>query len=254
MAEAQTTTAHSPLPQALAGQSVLIIGGSSGIGLAAAQLLIEIGAHVTLAGRDANRLATAAEHLGSGVQTAQADVGDLVALQALFDNIHRLGHVFVTAGAIAGGPLATTEIATLRETLDSRIWGAYAIARLAAPRLQPGGSLTFTSASSAMRPPQAGLALGAAAVAGVEGLVRALALELAPLRVNVVRPSATDTPLLRSIMGGADDAAVVAAYAGLPLGRAAHPEEVAAAALFCMANQYVTGSVVVVDGGASLVS
>ncbi|MBC8163433.1 MAG: SDR family oxidoreductase, partial [Roseiflexaceae bacterium] len=205
-----------------------------------------------LAARDGDKLAAAAAQLSSQAQTAQADVNDLASLQALFTGLERLDHVFVTAGAIAGGPVATTEIAALRATLDSRIWGAYTIARLAAPRLRAGGSLTFTTSTSATRPPRAGLSIGSAAVAGVEGLVRALALELAPLRVNVVRPSATDTPLLRSLMGGADDAAVAAAYAELPLGRAARPDEVAAAALFCMSNPYVTGSVVVVDGGTSL--
>lgn len=252
MPHALTTAPRLPLPQALAGQSVLIIGGSAGIGFAAGELLADIGAHVTLAARDADRLATAAAQLGRQVKTAQADVNDLASLQALLAGPQQFDHIFMTAGAIAGGPIGSTDVATLRETLDSRIWGAYEVARLAAPRLRAGGSITFTSSSSATRPPL-GLAIGAAAVAGVEGLVRALALELAPLRVNVVRPSATDTPLLRAIMGGADDAAVAAAYAGLPLGRVARPEEVAAAALFCMANPYVTGSVVVVDGGASLV-
>jgi NAD(P)-dependent dehydrogenase (short-subunit alcohol dehydrogenase family) len=252
MQESTPIAPYAPLPQALAGQSVLIIGGSSGIGLAAAQQLVAIGARVTLVARNAERLAQAAARLGGKVQTAQADVADAAALEALFVPQARYDHVFVTAGALAGGPIASTDPATVQPMVDSRIWGAYHVARLAAPRINAGGSLTFTTSGAAARP-LAGLAVGAAAVAGVEAMTRALALELAPLRVNAVRPSATDTPMLRGFMGGADDAAVAAAYAHLPLGRVARPEEVAAAALFCMANGYVTGSVVVVDGGAGLV-
>jgi NAD(P)-dependent dehydrogenase (short-subunit alcohol dehydrogenase family) len=252
MNETTAPTPRLPLPQALAGQSVLIVGGSSGIGLAAGRMLLDIGAHVTLAARDADRLATAAAELGNRVGTVQADVTDTASLQALFDSIGQLDHVFVTAGALVAGPLASTDAATVRPMIDSRIWAAYAIAQLAAPRLAAGGSLTFTT-STAVHRPQPGLAVGAAAVAGVEAMTRALALELAPLRVNAVRPTATDTPMLRGFMGGADDATVAAAFAGLPLGRVARPEEVAAAGLFCMANSYVTGSVIVVDGGASLV-
>jgi NAD(P)-dependent dehydrogenase (short-subunit alcohol dehydrogenase family) len=251
--DATTPSAISPpLPQALANHAVLIIGGSSGIGLAAAQQLASVGANITLAARDSERLMQAAALIGGAVQTVRTDVADATSLAALFSRTDRYDHIFVTAGALAGGPIATTAVAVVQPMVDSRIWGAYHIAQLAAPRLKVGGSLTFTTSGAAVRP-LPGLAIGAAAVAGVEAMVRALALELAPLRVNAVRPSATDTPMLRGFMGGADDAAVAAAYAHLPLGRAAHPAEVAAAALFCMANPYVTGSVVVVDGGASLV-
>lgn len=245
-------TARMPLPQALAGQSVLIIGGSSGIGFAAAQLLVEIGAHVTLAARDSDRLASAATHLNRQVQTVQADVSDPATLQALFAKPAQYDHIFVTAGALAGGPIGSTDVATLRPTIDSHIWGTYEVARLAAPQLQAGGSMTFISNSFVYRPLR-GVAVGAAAMAGVEGLVRALALELAPLRVNVVRAANIDTPMLRAFYGGANDAQVATIGSGLLLERVGRAEEAASAALFCMANPYVTGSVVVVDGGTSLV-
>jgi NAD(P)-dependent dehydrogenase (short-subunit alcohol dehydrogenase family) len=251
MSDTAVITARPPLPHALAGQSVLIIGGSSGIGLAAARLLGDIGAHVTLAGRDPARLAAAARYLEGEAQTRQADATDTPSLQALFEAIGQLDHVFVTAGTLAGGPLASTDVAALRPTLDSHIWSAYEIARLAAPRLRAGGSLTLISNTFGERPLPT-LAVAAATMAGVEGMARALALELAPLRVNVVRAANIDTPLARAFYGGADDARVAAIGSGLLLKRVGRAEEAAAAALFCMANGYVTGSVVVVDGGTSL--
>lgn len=251
MTNATPRTSQLPLPFSLAGQSVLIIGGSSGIGFAAGQLLVDLGAYVTLAARDAARLAAAASRLEGRVQTRPADVSDPASLRSLFESIEQLDHVFVTAAAAAVGPIATTNIATLRPMLDNHIWGTYEIARLAALRLRAGGSLTVLSNSFVYRP-MPGVAVMAAAMAGVEGMVRALALELAPLRVNAVQASATDTPMFHAFYGGADDAQVAAVGAGLLLGRVARAEEAASAALFCMANPYVTGTAVVVDGGASL--
>jgi NAD(P)-dependent dehydrogenase (short-subunit alcohol dehydrogenase family) len=239
------------LPAGLAGQSVLIIGGSSGIGLAAAQQLVAVGAQVTIASRDEARLAWAAAHLGTTVQSVQADIDDPASLQALFARIDELDHVFVTAGTLAVGPIGTTETATLRPTLESHVLGAYAIARYAARVLRPGGSLTLISNSFVERP-LPGVAVAAAAMAGVEAMSRALALELAPLRVNTVRAANIDTPLFRAFYGGADDTQVAAVGAGFLLGRAGRAAEAASAALFCMANPYVTGSVVVVDGGVAL--
>lgn len=240
-----------PIPQALAGRTVLIIGGSSGIGFAAAQLLVTIGAQVIIASRDAGRLAEAGTRLGDTAQTIQADIDDTASLHELFGHLSDLDHIFVTAGALAAGPLATTEVALLRPTLESHVLGAYEVARLAVRTLRPGGSLTLISNSFAERP-LPGVAVAAAAMAGVEAMTRALALELAPLRVNTVRAAHIDTPLFRAFYGGADDAQVAAIGSRLLLGRAGRAEEAASAALFCMANSYVTGAVVVVDGGIAL--
>ncbi|WP_131745007.1 SDR family oxidoreductase [Frankia sp. Cppng1_Ct_nod] len=138
---------------------------------------------------------------------------------------------------------------------DGRLFGAHHVARAAASRLMPGGLLTFTSGIFINRPAP-GVALGAASLGAIEAYARALALELRPTRINVVRPGSTDTPLFRGLIGAADgpagDSAVAAAGAALPLGRVATPAEAAAAALFLMVNSYVTGTVVTVDGGISI--
>ncbi len=248
-----------PLPQTLAGTRVLVIGGSAGIGLTAGQLLAGVGAEVTLAARNADRLRSAAEAIteqhGTNIATELVDVTDAASVEALFAAVGSVDHVFVPAAGMTTG-LVSTITAPERDTnIVSRLFGAHHIARSAIPRMAAGGSITFTSGIFVLRP-RAGVALGAASLGAIESFTRALALELSPLRVNAIRPGDTDTPLYRSLIGADDgpagDAAIAAAGAALPLGRVATPAEIAAAALFLMANSYVTGTVVTVDGGISI--
>lgn len=241
---AVTTPTRSPLPAALAGAHVLIIGGGSGIGAAAATLLADVGATVTAASRGG--LAPDARVAGLTL-----DLDDEAALRDAVGSLEHVDHVFVTAASFTAGPVAVVSDALAASVAISRLQGALEVARAVAGRLPQGGSLTFTSAIGAVRP-AAGLSAASASAAGVEGIARALAVELAPVRVNVVRPGATDTPMLRGFLPEPTDEHVAAYGAGLPLGRVARAAEVAAAALFLMANPYVTGSVVTVDGGASL--
>ncbi len=248
-----------PLPHALAGSRVIVIGGSVGIGLAAGDLLAGVGADVTLVARDAGRLAAAAGELAlrhdRDVNTATADVTDPVAVETLFASLGPIDHVFVSAALMASAPISEVATPAGDVNIVSRLFGAHHVARAAASRLTPGGSLTFTSGIFINRPAP-GVALGAASLGAIEAYARALALELRPTRINVVRPGSTDTPLFRGLIGAADgpagDSAVAAAGAALPLGRVATPAEAAAAALFLMANSYVTGTVVTVDGGISI--
>ncbi|MCX4761523.1 SDR family oxidoreductase [Streptomyces sp. NBC_01275] len=253
---------RSPLPTALAGQNVLIVGGSSGIGLAAARLLGAAGAGLLLVARDETRLKEAADSLADAtpVRTLAADVTDESALAQAFERAGPLDHVLLTAGAAARAPLAEADRSRVQGDFDVRFWGGYATARAAAERLPAGGSITFMSGVYTVRP-VAGAAAAIASGAACEGLARALAVELAPrrVRVNAVRAGIVDTPPLRRRLGAAAqasdaqaDAVVAAAGRHLPLGRFGTAEEAAAAAVFVMANPYVTGSVVTVDGGQSL--
>ncbi|MEU6407021.1 SDR family oxidoreductase [Streptomyces sp. NPDC046985] len=276
---------RSPHPESLPGATVVVVGGSSGIGLAAARLLARLGARPVLVGRAAGRLQAAAAYLlgeapAAEVRTYVSDVRDEDRLGALFDGLGAVDHVLVTAGGVTRGALTETDRERVADSVEGRLWGGYAVARVAAPRLAPGASITYLSGVYVVRPAPGGAAVIAAAAA-VEGLAKALAVELAPrrIRVNAVRSGTVDTPMLRRRLlpprppapgghapgghvpdredparlgGAAGDAAVAAAGRGMPLGRYGTAEEVAAAVLFLMGNSYATGAVLTVDGGQSL--
>jgi NAD(P)-dependent dehydrogenase (short-subunit alcohol dehydrogenase family) len=241
----------------LKGTRVVIVGGSSGIGLETARLALAEGASVTIAGRSESRLQRAGESLVANsrpdrLRTVVADMADEPSIQALFAGEARVNHVFLPAGELrpGGGDVLTTELDGLRSILDVRLIGVARIVRQAVPRME-GGSITLMSGRYSTRP-AAGGAMAAAAVAGVEGMTRALALDLAPIRVNAVVPGVIDTPLWDTFGPDVRDA-LAARAAKLPVGRIGRPEEVAEAVLFLMTNGFVTGTVLPIDGGGALV-
>lgn len=231
----------------LNGASVLVIGGSSGIGEAVARLCCAAQASVTIASRNPARLEAAGARLGGQVQTTVLDVTDTAACETWL-HAHPYDHVVVTASDVHGGPVREISVAQAQAAMDTKFWGAYRVAREA--RIAEGGSLTLVSGAVAARM-KPGRALMSAMTAALETLARGLALDLAPLRVNVVSPGIVQTERLAHV-DGTRRQALDAMVSALPLKRLGQPEDVAEVILTCMTNRMMTGAVVYVDGGFTL--
>lgn len=238
------------MPASLQDASVVVIGGSSGIGLATAKLASQAGARVTIAGRDEDRLATACADIGGDVRGLVVDVADERAVADLFGSLDAVDHVATLAGTHVAGTIAETDTATLQGPVANRFWGPLHICKYAGPAMT-GGSITICTGAGVGRP-RAGGAIVAAAAGGSEVLARAMALELAPIRVNVVRPGIVDTPLLARMAPGRRDELIAAQAKRIPVGRIAQPDEIAHAIVFLMTNEYTTGTTLTIDGGFSL--
>ncbi|KWF96705.1 short-chain dehydrogenase [Burkholderia cepacia] len=230
-------------------QRVLVVGGSSGIGEATARAFAEAGATVTIASRDAAKLAASKDRIGYGVSTGVMDITDDASVRAFLDSAGEFDHVVVSAAQTATGPVRGLELDDAYAAMDSKFWGAYRIAR--AVRIRQGGSLTFVSGFLSVRPSKNSVLQGAINAA-LESLARGLALELAPVRVNTVSPGLIATPLWSKIDAEARDRMYEGAAARLPAGRVGQPEDVANAVLYLASTPYATGSTVLVDGGGAI--
>ena len=234
----------------LTSTTVVILGGSSGIGLATARAAAAEGASVVITGRSPARLAAAQAVLGPEVKTVALDVVDEAGTRALFTELEHLDHVFITAGAVLFDPKLATAAESVRSALDTRFWGAFYAAKFAATKIGAGGSITFMSGAAAIRPIR-GAAVATASCAAVEAFARALAVDLAPIRVNAIQPGLIDTPFLDTL-GERRNAFITEYSKRLPVGRAGRAEEVADAVLFLMKNGFVTGITLTIDGGGVL--
>lgn len=230
---------------------VVVIGGSSGIGLATARMAASEGAAVVIASRSMDKLARAAASIPGQVETISVDIREESSLARLFAAIGEFDHLTTPGGEVAGGPFLDLDLREARQAFDSKFWGQYMAARHAAPRIRSGGSITLISGSNSQRP-LAQAAVRAAVNNAVEGLARALAVELTPLRVNAVSPGLVDTPLHDQLPKERKDAFFQAVAASLPLKRVGTAEEIAHAILHLMTNGYTTGSTLFVDGGYTL--
>ncbi len=236
----------------LSHNTVVILGGTSGIGLATAKAAQAEGARVIVTGRSRERLEATRSALGGGARTVALDVADEAGTRALFQEIHRVDHIFITAGSVALDARLAPDSASLRPALDVRFWGAFNAAKYGAARMNAGGSITFMSGTTARRPLR-GAAVATASCGAVEAFARSLAIDLAPIRVNTLQPGYVDTPMLDELLGEARVAIKAEAGARLPVKRIGRPEELADAVLFLMKNGYVNGITLTVDGGGLLV-
>ena len=240
-----------PLP-ALADQRIVIVGGSSGIGLAVAECAVAEGARVVVGSSSRANVEAAVARLGQAASGGEVDTKEEASVAAFFANIGAFDHLVYTAGdwgrVLAAKPLAEMDFDDAAKGMTVRFWGALKAVKHAKDQISPNGSITLTDGVLAHRP-QKGAPLATAFGGAVEHLTRGLAADLAPIRVNAVCPGLVMTER----MAKASPQWVQKMTERLPLPRAAEPAEVAQAYLYLMRGGYTTGQVIIVDGGAMLI-
>jgi NAD(P)-dependent dehydrogenase (short-subunit alcohol dehydrogenase family) len=245
------TTAASQRPPSMAGQTVVVIGGSSGIGLETARRAAGEGARVIITGRNAEHLKQAAAEVAAH-DVAAFDATDGAALARFFAGLPGpVDHVMVTGPGPYYAPLAELDRDHAHRDFDDHVWLAVAVTQQAVGRVRPGGSLAFMAGTQGSRGP--GLSLMSANTAALPALIANLAVEAAPIRVNLIAAGFVDSPLSATLLGDGLEARREQLRATLPTGRVVEPADVAALAVHLMTNTAVTGATYDIDGGEQLV-
>ena len=250
-----TETTASPIQRQpeLLGQTIVVIGGSAGIGLETARRARAEGAKLILTGRNPERLQRAGRELDA-LSTAAFDATDPAPLDRFFRELPTtIDHVMVTAGRPYYGRLADMDFAQARRALDAHLLLVLQIARNAAPKLRPGGTLLFMGGTGGRRP-RIGLGIVSTVTAALPALTASLALELAPVRVNLLAAGFVDTPLSASLLGDDLEKRRHQLRATLPIHRVVGPKDVAALAVHIMTNTALTGATYDIDGGQQFVA
>jgi NAD(P)-dependent dehydrogenase (short-subunit alcohol dehydrogenase family) len=246
-------TNTSPAPgAALAGQTVVVMGGSAGIGLETARLARASGAEVVLTARNAERLEQAARDVDA-TSAAAFDATDAEQTTAFLGALPAVDHILVTAGSPYYAAVADMDFELARRHIADHIVTPLVIARAVADKIGAGGSLVLMSGTGA-RAPGVGLTIPAAMTMATPALAASLAVELAPIRVNVIAAGFVDTPLSASILGDQLDERRERLAETLPIRRVVGPEDVAALAVQLMTNTALTGATYDIDGGQQLIS
>jgi NAD(P)-dependent dehydrogenase (short-subunit alcohol dehydrogenase family) len=247
-----TTSASTRREPGLLGQTVVVIGGSAGIGLETARRARAEGAEVVLTGRNPERLKRAALELDAQM-TAAFDANDAASVKRFFDDLTGpIDHVMVTAGGPRYGPLLEMSADEVREALSGHVVVALEVARNAAPKMRPGGTLLLMGGTGGRRV-RRGLGIASSATAVLPPFAASLALELAPVRVNLIAAGFVDTGLSASLLGDGLDARREQLRATLPIGRVVGPADVAALAVHIMTDTALTGATYDIDGGQQFV-
>jgi NAD(P)-dependent dehydrogenase (short-subunit alcohol dehydrogenase family) len=233
-------------------QRIAIIGGSSGIGFAVAQAAVDAGGEVIIGSSSKAKLQRASGALTKRVQAWEIDVTNEESVREFFDKLGEINHLAVTIGTSYSPALVVqSDLSESQKPFLVKYWGQFLVSKYAGPKLTEGGSITLTSGILS-RSPSKNLAVQASVNAAIEALGRTLAIELAPRRANVVCPGFIDTGKLLADVPSPQRAAQLLESKGshLPVQRVGQPQDVAAAYLFSMENAYLTGQVLIVDGGS----
>jgi len=237
----------------LLGQTIVVIGGSAGIGFETARRASAEGAKLILTGRNPERLRRAASEIDA-LSTAAFDATDPAPLEQFFRDLPTaIDHVMVTAGRPHYGRLLDMDFVQARRALDEHLLLVLQVARNAAQRVRPGGTLLFMGGTGGRRP-SVGLGIAATVTAALPALIANLALELAPVRVNLIAAGFVDTPLSASLLGDGLEERRNQLRSTLPIGRVVGPADVAALAVHIMTNTALTGATYDVDGGQQLLA
>jgi NAD(P)-dependent dehydrogenase (short-subunit alcohol dehydrogenase family) len=237
----------------LQNQQVVIIGGSSGIGLAVAEQAASQGAKVVVVSSNAERLQKAIKSIGGEAEGQAVDVSDERAVETFFKKLGAFDHLVFTAGdSLSVQDFATTDLKQARRAFELRYWSALAAVKYGSPQIRKGGSIVLTTGVAGQRPHK-GWVVAASVCGTIEALTRALAIELAPIRVNAVSPGVIRTNLWQNMDADQREQLYESVAKSLPVGRVGEAHDVAQAYLFLMREGFSTGQTVVVDGGTLLV-
>jgi NAD(P)-dependent dehydrogenase (short-subunit alcohol dehydrogenase family) len=232
---------------------VLVLGGTSGIGLAVAEAAKTEGSDIVVVSSQQSRVDAALTLLGEGAEGYVANLSDETAVETLFGKMGPFDHLVYTAGdSVWQRVLGETKLEDAKSFFDVRFWGAFLVTKHGSKLIRPGGSIVFTS-STVPRRPSVGFAIGASISSAVEAFAVAMAVELAPVRVNVVAPGIVRTPIWDRLPKEQREAFFEARGSALPVGKVGEPADIAEAYLCFMRSGYTTGQIVVVDGGMLLV-
>ncbi len=229
---------------------VLVVGGTSGMGYAVAQQALAAGARVVVASRSADKVAKAAETLGAGASGEQVDVMDGDSVARLWERLGQVDHLVICAASIKAAGFRGASIEDAQASMDSKLWGPFRLIQKA--RIAPDGSILLFSGLASRRPSAVTGTLSAINAA-VEAFGQALALELKPVRVNVICPGLVDTEYWDSVPPAVKESIFAATVARLPVGRVGTAGDIGKAAMTMLTNDYITGAVLLVDGGGALV-
>jgi NAD(P)-dependent dehydrogenase (short-subunit alcohol dehydrogenase family) len=233
----------------LKGKVVVVVGGSSGIGLGIAQEAHREGATVVLLARTKGKLSAAENSFTERAKSYAVDIADEASVKKVFESIGPFDHLAITAGQVYTSAVRDGDTKKLKAIFDSRFWGTYFAVRHALTRINRNGSITLMSGTLSRRPAP-GTTMLAASVGAIEAFARALAIEVAPIRVNTLRPGLIDTPLLDAMFGDQprEEGAKSMVQANI-IKRMGTSEEVGQAAVLLMTNEFITGTILDIDGG-----